>query len=373
MKTIIHFALLLVFIISSCSVSGQTKKTKSDSLVVNLGENFMKDKQAVGLSIGVYNNGVVSFYNFGTTEKGKSIQPTQNTVYEIGSVTKAFVSLILANAVLEKKVNLNDDIRKYLDGSYPNLEYSKKPITLEQLANTTSGIPNWLPATPEEITNAPEDSSAFLRNRIYGAYTRKDFYTALHNVELDTIPGFKTRHSNAAAQLLTYILERVYAAPIEHLVKKYVLEPNKMNNTQFLASKSNSRSLAVGYDGKGNKMPYFTTEYMKGVGGLNSTTADLIKFIRLQLDKKDKAIALTQKTSFNAGYYSIGLSWLTYKHGNGKHQVWTDGGTYGFVSYIVFYPEINSGVVVLSNESDDSTPGKLGNIAYQIFDLLQKQ
>lgn len=374
MKTIIPFSLLLVFIIYSSSISGQTKKINADSLVANLGENFMKDKQAAGLSIGVYNNGAVSFYNFGTTEKGESIQPTQNTVYEIGSVTKAFVSLVLANAVLEKKVNLNDDIRKYLDGSYPNLEYNKHPVTLEQLANTTSGIPNWLPATPEEITNAPADSSAFLRNRIYGSYTRKDFYAALHKVELDTIPGFKTRHSNAAAQLLTYILEKVYAAPIEQLVKKYVLDPNKMNNTQFLASKSNIKSLAVGYDGKGNKMPYFTTEYMKGVGGLNSTTADLIKFIRLQLDNNnDKAIGLTHKTSFNAGYYSIGLSWLTYKHDNGKHQVWTDGGTYGFVSYIVFYPEINSGVVVLSNESDDSTPGKLGNIAYQIFDFLQKQ
>ncbi len=373
MKTISTFALLLIFVASSFSTRGQTKQVSTDTLVKRLGETFMKDKQAVGLSIGVYNHGVISFYNFGTIEKGKAIPPTQNTVYEIGSVTKAFVSLILANAVVEKKVNLNDDIRKYLNGSYPNLEYKKKPITLEQLANTTSGIPNWLPATPKEITNAPTDSSAFLRNRIYGTYTDKDFYSALHNVELDTVPGFKTRHSNAAAQLLTYILEKVYATSIDNLVKKYVLKPNKMNNTSFLASKSNNKSLAIGYNEKGNKMPYFTTAYMKGVGGLNSTTTDLINFIKLQLNKSDKAVGLTQEESFNAGYYSIGLSWLKYKHDNGNHQVWTDGGTYGFVSYLVCYPEINSGVVVLSNESDDSTPGKLGNIAYQIFDLLQKK
>lgn len=373
MKIIIGFALLLIFTVCTYSISAQTNQANTDTLVAKLGRDFMKDKQAIGLSIGVYNNGVVSFYNFGTTEKGKAIQPTQNTVYEIGSVTKAFVSLVLANAVVERKVDLNDDIRKYLEGSYPNLEFNKQPITIEQLANTTSGIPNWLPATPEAITNAPADSSAFLRERIFGAYTRKDFFTALHKVELDTVPGFKTRHSNAAAQLLSYILERVYATPIEQLVKKYVLAPNKMNNTSFLASKSNSKSLAVGYDEKGNKMPYFTTQYMTGVGGLNSTTADLIKFIKLQLDKKDKAIILTHKTSFNAGYYNIGLNWLKYKHDTGKHQVWTDGGTYGFVSYLVFYPEINCGVVVLANESDDATPGKLGNIAYQIFDMMQQQ
>lgn len=373
MNPITRFALLLLIAVSSCSIYGQTKQANTDSVVRRLGETFMQDEQAVGLSIGIYNNGEISFYNFGTTEKGKTKHPAQHTVYEIGSVTKAFVSLILANAVVEKKIDLNDDIRKYLEGSYPNLEYKKKPVTVEQLANTTSGIPNWLPATPADITNAPADSTAFLRERIYGAYTEKDFYAALRKVELDTIPGTKPRHSNAAAQLLTYILEKVYDTSIDNLIKKYVLKPNKMDNTSFLASKSNSRSMAIGYDGKGNKMPYFTSTFMKGAGGLNSTTADLLNFIKLQLDKKDKAIALTQKESFNAGYYNIGLTWLRYKHDNGIHQVWTDGGTYGFASYLVFYPEINCGVVLLSNQSDDAAPGKLGNIAYQLFDLMQKQ
>lgn len=151
MKLIINLALQMLLIFLSYSAHGQTKQVNTDTLVNRLGETFMKDKRAVGLSIGVYNNGATSYYNFGTTEKGKTIQPTQNTVYEIGSVTKAFVSLILANAIIEKKVQLNDDVRKYLDGNYPNLEYKRKPITLEQLANTTSGIPNWLPETPEEM------------------------------------------------------------------------------------------------------------------------------------------------------------------------------------------------------------------------------
>lgn len=360
--------LLPAFIIQS--VCGQINP---DSLVKSLGEKFMKDKKSVGLSIGIYNNGKSHFYNFGSTDKSKLQKPTQHTVYEIGSVTKAFVSLVLAHAVIEKKVKLADDIRIYLDGSYPNLEYDKRPITLEHLANTTSGIPNWLPVTPKEITNAPADSVAFLREKIYGGYTEKDFYKALHAVELDTIPGFKTRHSNAAAQLLAYILEKVYATSINILVEKYVLKPNKMNNTSFLASKSGKPGLAVGYNENGTKMPYFSTSYMKGVADLNSTTYDLVNFIRLQLGKKDSAVALSQKESFNAGYYSIGLNWLKYKHDNGNHQFWTDGGTYGFVSYIVFYPEINSGVVILTNESDDTVPGKLGDMAYQVFDLLQKK
>lgn len=373
MKTICRLFLLTTFSFSSYAICGQIKHGNTDTLVQQLGESFMKNEQAVGLSIGVYNNGKTSFYNFGTTEKGKNNQPTQNTVYETGSVTKAFVSLVLANAVLEKKVKLTDDIRQYLDGHYPNLAYNKHPITVEHLANTTSGLPNWLPETPKTIIDAPSDSTAFLRESVYGQYTNKDFYSALHQVKPDTIPGFKTRHSNAAAQLLTYILEKVYGTSIDSLVKKYILAPNKMNNSRFLASISNSQSMAIGYDEKGNRMPYFTTTYMKGVGGLNSTTADLINFVKLQLDKHNPAVNLTHKTSFNAGYYSIGLSWLKYKHDNGKHQVWTDGGTYGFVSYVVFYPELNSGIVILANQSGDAVPGRLGDMAYRIFDFIRQQ
>ncbi len=368
----IIFAVLFQLALFPAWLLGQNKPVNPDTLVNRWGELFMKDKQAVGLSIGVYSEGKSYFYNFGTIEKGKSQQPTKNSLYEIGSVTKSFVALILANAVIEKKVRLDDDIRKYLDGDYPNLQYNQVPITLAQLANTTSGIPNWLPDTPDAIKNALSDSSGFLREKIYGAYTKKDFFKALREVKLDTIPGFKPRHSNAAAQLVSYILEDVYGTSMDKLVTKYILKPAKMNNTAFLASRSKKKSLTVGYNEKGNKMPYFNTDYMKYVGGLYSTTADLLKFVQWQLEAKKPAVVLSQQPSFNAGYYTIGLNWLKYKHDNGYHQLWSDGGTYGFTSYMVFYPEINTGVVILANESDDSTPGKLGNIAYQVFDFVEK-
>lgn len=332
----------------------------------------MKNKPYSALSIGVYNNGKISYYNYGSIKEGSKTKPDSKTVYEIGSITKSFVSLILANSVIEKKINLEDDIRKYHDGNYKNLEFNGQPVKIAHLANTTSGLPNWLPETPKEIANAQPDSTAFLRNRIYGKYTKNDFFNALHKVTLDTVPGFKTRHSNAAAQLLAFILEKVYDSPIEKLVSDYITHPNKMSNTSFLAPKQQNSNLISGYDGKGNKMPHFTTEILKGAGGLNSTTSDLMNFIKLQLDHTNKAAALCQAESFNAGQYTIGLNWLKYKHDNGNHQIWTDGGTYGFVSYLVIYPEINSGIVILTNISDDEIPGKIGNMAYKIFELLQK-
>jgi serine-type D-Ala-D-Ala carboxypeptidase/endopeptidase len=86
MKALINSALRILFIFLSCSTFGQTKQVNTDTLVKRLGDTFIMDKQAVGLSIGVYNNGATSFYNFGTIEKGKTIQPTQNTIIFLNCV-----------------------------------------------------------------------------------------------------------------------------------------------------------------------------------------------------------------------------------------------------------------------------------------------
>ena len=146
-----------------------------------------------------------------------------------------------------------------------------------------------------------------------------------------------------------------------------------MSNTYFLASQSNDKILAKGYNSAGNEMPYFATTFMKGVGGLSSSTSDLLKFITLQLETTKKAINLSHLKTFHAGWCDIGLTWQIYKHDNGNRQFWADGGTYGFVSYVIFYPEINSGIVILTNESDPSTSDRISDIADSIFNFISKK
>jgi CubicO group peptidase (beta-lactamase class C family) len=120
-------------------------------------------------------------------------------------------------------------------------------------------------------------------------------------------------------------------------------------------------------------MPYFATPFLEGVGGLNSTTSDLINFIKLQLDSTKAGVNLSHRKTFNTGWGNIGLSWQIYKWDNGNHQFWVTGGTYGFSSYVIFYPEINSGVVVLSNEADPSSSNKLSDVADGIFQYISKK
>lgn len=371
-KTIAVTFIVFFTILTSVSF-GQIKRDSLDTLVNRLGEVFIKSKQAAGISIGIYNNGRAYFYNYGTVDREDNKVPTQNTIYEIGSITKAFVSLVLANAVIEKKVKLDDDIRKYLNGNYPNLEFKGKPVTLLELSNTTSGLPNWLPSLTEQITGASPDSIPYYIETVYKQYSQKDISDALYKIVLDTVPGTKQAHSNGAALLLSCILEKVYHTSIENLVNKYVLKPAKMHSTSFLASTSNAKFLAKGYNDAGKQMPYFATTFLEGVGGLNSTASDLVNFIKFQLDSTNTSVRLSHQKTFNTGWGNIGLSWQIYKWDNGNHQFWVTGGTYGFSSYLIFYPEISSGVVVLSNEADASSSDRLSDIADGIFQFISKK
>jgi D-alanyl-D-alanine-carboxypeptidase/D-alanyl-D-alanine-endopeptidase len=373
------------------SLFGQHTQSALDATIRKLGDRFIVDKQAVGLSIGVYANGDGHFYNFGSIERDKDILPSQNTVYEIGSITKTFVSLILAIAVQEQKANLDDDIRKYLKESYPNLEYNGIPIKLVHLANTTSLLPDWLPELPVEIRNLSNDSSSFLRINYYNKLTSTDFFKALHSVKLDTIPGTRSAHSNAAAQLLAYILEGIYQMPMEKLITKYVTTPYKMNETFFINEKK-LRSTATGYTASGNEANYeFAIPYFKNVAGLGSTASDLVKYIKMYLDTTNETASLCLRKTIDMtassgkvtkmrpdhtatpDVYSAALGWFKYHPSVSNSQIWADGGTNGFNSYVVIYPHLNSGVVVLANKSDEKIFRALPAIAYEISKVLDER
>lgn len=341
-----------------------------DSLVNHAAAQLTTPSKEIGLSIGLVHKGHGYFYNYGNSETKKSSPPTQHTLYEIGSITKTFTSYLLAKAVLEKKIKLTDDIRKYLRGNYPNLGYARRPITILHLANWTSGLPDWLPEEPFLLKQANPDSSSFLRQKIYGNFTREDFYRSLHKVKLDTFPGYRSHHSNAAAQLLAYILESIYKKPFINLISEQITSPRAMSNTMFLAEGIRN-NLACGYDGKGRPMPYFTAKELLPAGGLYSTTDDMAKYIRFMLERKNDTAILARTKTVSIDVYGIALNWFVYTYDDGYTQIWTDGSTSGFVSYLVMYPQLNSGIILMCNRADQHSFTSLPRIAYEIFQGLK--
>lgn len=343
-------------------------KTQIDSLVNSTVSAFMNDDSRVGLSIGIIKDGSSLFYNYGTTEKGKRQIPTANSVYELASITKTFSSALLAKAVIDNKVKLDDDIRLYLDGKYPNLEYKGVPIKLINLANLTSGLPNWMPDNKDLFSKANPDSIPYILDAIHKKYSRADLYRDLHSVKLDTVPGSVTRHCNTAAQLLGYIMERVYGASIDQLLKKYFAEPLKMKSTVFLAEGRLPAALVKGYDGKGRVMPFIVWEDLRVAASISSTAADMLKYMAYQMDENKADVMLSHRpTNGTPENGAIALNWKVNVTDKGVRKFSHTGGSLGFSSYIVFYPDQKTGIILLANEAGPTTQGALISLADKII------
>ncbi|UFH54244.1 serine hydrolase [Spirosoma sp. KNUC1025] len=342
-----------------------------DFIVEQAAQQFMAAPQSVGLSVGIFKDGQTYVYNYGTVEKGSSQLPTSQTLYPIASITKTFTGALLAQAVVEKKVSLGDDIRKYLTGSYPNLEYQGQPIRLFHLINHRSGLPFLLPNRPDAFANTTLPSSA-IATELLQNYSRDNFYEDLHKVSLTNVPGYTFSYSNAGAQLLGYILEGVYKMPFEELVRLKITQPLTMNRTKITLTPSDQASFAKGYNCEGEQMPYSPDE-LQGAGALKSTVTDMLNYIRWNVAEQAESAKLAHRPTWgDANRYSAGLNWQMLQS-SGNRVIWQDGNIPGFSSLCVNYPELNMGIVVLSNECDRMTASRITTLVNEVAQALDER
>jgi D-alanyl-D-alanine-carboxypeptidase/D-alanyl-D-alanine-endopeptidase len=354
-----HFLTTVLLIAFGLTAFAQ-QNAKLDTIAGHALRSYIHDRPWMDCSAAIVKNGKTYFYHSGNVN--------DRTLYEIGSVSKSFASLILAHAVLEKRVKLTDDIRKYLEGNYPNLAYDGKPIQLLHLVNLTSGLPNNMPDGPDDFKALNDDTMPFAFVKSHQNYTREDLLQDLHHVKLDTVPGFKPSHSNSAAKLLVYLLENIYYQPYAVLIKRYILQPLHMEHTYLDVPDDQRQWLAKGYTGGGLQMPYIPKYDVPGIG-LKSTITDIAKYTRYQLDEKDAAVRMTHRVVWGDPHqFALGMNWFLDVTGDGKRQVNDDGTTFGFTTYILLYPRIKYGVALLSNEYDNDSNTKLGNLVERIFE-----
>jgi serine-type D-Ala-D-Ala carboxypeptidase/endopeptidase len=335
---------------------------------------FMADPQAVGLSIGVLEADRSYTFNYGTTVRGEKRPPTEHTLYPIASITKTFTGSLLALATVEQKLSLDQDIRKFLKGDYANLEIRGQPIRVRDLLNHRSGLPFMLPDRPdlmpgyqgEPITRYLERTAKALDN-----YTREDFYADLRQVRLDAPPGEKFRYSNAAAQLAGYVLEGIYETSFEALVQEKINHPLGMNETAIALPPRELDRLARGYDGTEILFPPPRND-LQAAGALKSSVADLLKYLRWHLAEADPAVKLSHEPIFTDGNYAAALNWQIFKN-NGRRLIWQEGTVPGFTSYLLFEPELNLGLVVLTNDSDRMSSARIATLANEILKALDNR
>ena len=337
------------------------KKAPPKDLVADIDEvaaSLIEQPLLHSASIGVVYRGREFIRHRGDMETGKPGPPTDATLYEIGSLSKTLAGTLMANAVLEHKVGLDDDIRQYLQGDYPNLQYEGDPIRIRHLLSHTSGLPNMLPERANTVlADFTDHRTADALNAVYARYDKADFLRDLHTVEIPREPGKVYGYSSAGTELTAHVLEVVYKQDYESLLRAYLSDAAGMTGLRIRLSDEEAPRLAVGYHSD-NAVPTTPMPQLPwgASGNAKATLPDMVKYLKFQL--ADGPVAKESHrtlVTFDAES-SIGYFWNIVRGDPLKGTYYSHhGGVPRSQCYIYILPKYDLGIFVITNQSGDQT------------------
>lgn len=317
-----------------------------DILVDSLVRRFARQTALVGLSVGVVTKDASVMYGYGEVVKNTKQIPNAQTIFEIGSVTKTFTALLLAEAVSQNRINLDDDIRNHLKGNYTNLQFQGEPIRFRHLVNHTSGLPR----LPDDLEQQP----SYDEGDPYKNYSKEMILAYLHKVKLSKRPGTHSEYSNYGVALLGLLLESAMGRPYEELLTLYVYQPLGMKSTFANVPESLKKQMVELYD---KNCAFVVTPWNLGdvtpAGGLKSTPEDMMAYMHGQLNNATQAIKLSHnQTYMESSGQGVAYGWMLLTLNNGDHLYWHNGATGGSTSFCAFIPERGVGIVILNNSNN---------------------
>lgn len=334
--------------------SSSSFRFPSDSEIRQIiSERIEHHKQSVGIVVGIIeqeSRRIIAHGRFGTNDPRLV---DANTLFEIGSVTKIFTALLLADMVQRAELTLTDPIAKYLPKEIIVPQRSGKVITLVDLATHMSGLPympdNFAPANPDNP---------------YTDYSLGHLYNFLSGYQLTRDIGSQREYSNLGYGLLGHVLECRAGTDYETLVRERILAPFGMGSTGIALSSEMSARLATGHNSALEAYPNWDNPTLTGAGALRSTANDLLTFLEMASGIKKTPLAPSfAAMSFlrgpivqgptEIGDYGMGLGWGIMKSGDNQ-LIWHNGTTGGYQSFIGFLPKINVGIVALTNSRTDA-------------------
>jgi serine-type D-Ala-D-Ala carboxypeptidase/endopeptidase len=304
-----------------------------------------RDKQSMGIVVGVIEPAGRRVVAYGALDKGDTRPLNGETVFEIGSMTKVFTSLLLADMVQKGEVALTDPVVKYLPAGVKMPERGGKQITLVDLATHTSGLPR----LPDNFK--PKDPA-----NPYADYSPEQMYQFLSSYQLTRDIGSKYEYSNLGGGLLGHVLARRTGMSYEQLVQTRILGPLGMKSSGITLSASMKARLAVGHNSSLEPVANWDLPTLAGAGALRSTADDMLDFLTANLGytKTPLASAMAAQLAVRRPTGEPGLEIALGWHVLTSHDheiVWHNGGTGGYRTYMAYDLKRRIGVVVLSNTS----------------------
>jgi D-alanyl-D-alanine-carboxypeptidase/D-alanyl-D-alanine-endopeptidase len=288
----------------------------------------------------IFPDGSTRIVAYGMAGNGKRVD--ENSIFEIGSVTKTFTATLLSDMAQRGEVRLTEPVAELLPAGVSVPSRNGRQITLLDLATHSSGL-------PREATNLPSKDI----NRPYAGYTAAELYAFLRTYRLARDPGATSEYSNVGEGLLGQALALRSGKTYEELVRERILDPLHMTSSGINLPGDLRPHLVRGHDADGALVPPFDMGVLAGAGSLRSTVVDMLKFAAANLDSGNgelqRAIAVTHIPRRRFGQEQIGLNWI-----NQQGILWHNGGTIGCSSFIGIDPKQHVAIVVLSNSRMES-------------------
>ena len=359
-KSVFYFALLSL---SASCVAADLSSQQVTSLVKAAIEPLMEQQAIPGMSVAVLYKGRAQFVNLGVADLASGRQVTENTLFELGSVSKTFTGTLAGILIRNGDIRLNDPVQKY----WPQLTGEQwRPVRMLHLATyTAGGLPLQL---PDEVT----DQTSLLR--FYQEWQPK------------ASPGTLRQYSNASIGLFGSLMVK---GDYEQAMTRNVFQPLRLTRTYITVPPSMMLDYAWGYK-KGQPVRVSPGMLDAEAYGVKSTARDMLTFMQANVDPNRlssgntvlrNAIRTAQSRYFNIGSFWQGLGWEIYDLpatadtiisdsdngvalqprpatllnpvGPSLNASWVHktGATNGFGAYIAFIPEQNSGIVMLANKN----------------------
>jgi D-alanyl-D-alanine-carboxypeptidase/D-alanyl-D-alanine-endopeptidase len=274
--------------------------------------------------------------------------PDRLSVFEIGSITKAFTGVLLADMTLRGEVLLDDPLSRHLD--HPRPAWRHREPTLLELATHRSDLPN----APKGMSRRElAYSLGFGDTDPWAALTEADYERLVARQSPRRAPGQRFRYSSMAVGLLGDALAARTATSYEALLRERVLAPLGMSATAVTVRPPWNDKLLAGHSRRGQPRPPIE-DFMPAAGSLRSNVDDVLCFLAACLDPPPDppgpALAFAQQPQHRLNKrLAVGLCWMIATRPRHPTVIWHNGGTWGFRSFAGFAPEHASAAVVLSN------------------------
>ena len=308
-----------------------------------LADRIDTQKRSVGIAVGVIDSEgrrVVTHGRLSAAQDASAVQSPLDgdTIFEIGSVTKVFTVLVLADMVERGEVRFDDPVSDYL----PEAVTLPAEITLDSLASHMSGLPR-----------LPTNLSPADRLNPYKDYLVEDMYEFLSGFEPTRGVGETYEYSNLGGALLGHVLARRAGSNYETLISDRISGPLGMESTMITLPEEFRSRFATGHGRNLKPAPNWDLPTFAGAGALRSSVNDMLRFVAAALGPEQTPLTgamkrlLEVRQSAGSPAMAIARGWHIFA--GDPEVIWHNGGTGGYRSFVGFSPSSGVGVVVLSN------------------------